>query len=91
MEHIPANGVCTMSSNTDWDELFNNYEIIEMSLDSHARGKNYLPLSANTHVLNGQKQGSLIAFGDRIGGTGYGNRVVKPRVFQMSSALGKLI
>jgi len=86
--HTPDE-VCTITTNADWDLLFGGTEnIIECAaIRIHAHNGKYLPLSSDSQVLNDQDSGSLIAFGDRIGGGGYGN-TLKARVFQIATSLG---
>lgn len=81
--------VCTISTNADWDLLFAGTEnIIECTaIRLHAQRGQYLPLSSSSQILNGQDTGSLVTFGDDIGGGGYGNRL-KARVFQIATTLG---
>jgi hypothetical protein len=81
--------VCTISTNADWDILFSGTKnVIECAaIRLHAENGKYLPLSSNAAILNGTASGSLINFGNAIGGGTYGN-TLKARVFQMATSLG---
>lgn len=83
--------ICTESTNADWNGLFarTNPDILTAAVFLHGDAGGYAKLSSDDNVLNGNKRGSLISFGDSLGGKGYGN-ILKAAVSQIVSTLGPL-
>lgn len=81
--------ICTISRDHEWDELFEktNGIVSGRAIVLHAAAGKYLPLATTTASLNDSNAGSLLVFGDRIGGQGYGNRL-KARFVEMAMQLG---
>ncbi|UIJ83163.1 hypothetical protein [Rhizobium leguminosarum] len=88
-DQFTSDEVCTISSDEDWNELFSDpqLEIPVAAVKLHAVDNGYLPLSNDHSVINSTAAGSIIAFGDRLGGRGYGARL-RRRVFYICKALG---
>jgi hypothetical protein len=84
---LSADDVCTRTSTASWDALFQEFEIVEMAINLFVRSRHNLRLAASTGEINGKSMGSLIWFGDKVGGAGYGTRVLKPRVVQIATTL----
>lgn len=84
--------ICTISTNEEWDNLFNDKDrtILTAAVQIHAKSGKYLPLSSKSSDLNGgaAQVGSLRKMGDGIGGRGYGANL-KARVRQICMAMGE--
>jgi hypothetical protein len=78
----------TVSTNADWDALFedNGRYILCVAVDEHAKAGNYLSLSRDTIAVNGKAAGSISLMGERIGGRGYGQKL-KDRTRQILTVL----
>ncbi|MDX1982940.1 MAG: hypothetical protein SFV51_21905 [Bryobacteraceae bacterium] len=86
--------VAFVSTNEDWDRLFQESDLIvaaEAIRQHNARSGNYLNLSSDAAVLNGEKAGSVFFMGLRIsGGRGYAE-TFKDRVAAVLTAFGPLV
>lgn len=80
-----------ISANADWDALFmkTDLEIPCVAIAQHSsQSGNYLNLSGDVNVLNGQASGSIWGMGKRIsGGTKYAN-LFRSRVIAVCNLLG---
>jgi hypothetical protein len=85
---VPEEDILTASSNADWDNIFSepSRDVLTYAVLCHARDGKYVPLSTLPDVVNGTSVGSVALFGDRLGGTGYGQRL-KARVSTLCQAL----
>jgi hypothetical protein len=81
--------VCTISSNEDWDALFQNSDLAVpcASLLIHAKGGGYLPLSTDPAIANGEGKGSVVRMGLRISGSGDYGRLLRARMARIVEAL----
>lgn len=82
---LPPDDVATLSTNADWDDLFQNTDLIipcaAMRLHNKASG-NYLALSTNLDAIIGESNGSIFRMGLKIsGGKDYAN-LFRNRVIQ---------
>lgn len=77
----------TASSNDDWDAVFkdDSRELLTYAVWRHAEQSNYW-LSSDPDVVNGTGRGSIIHFGNSLGGRGYGQRL-RARVFALTNSL----
>lgn len=83
--------VATISTNDDWDRLFQQTDLIVPVISIrifNRNSRNFLNLPLDAAVLNGQDRGSIWFVGRRIsGGVQYANRF-RQRVMEMLNALG---
>lgn len=90
-KNLSPDVACTISSNEDWDILFEttDNEIVCEAIRRHAKAGRYIPLSHDSSTINGSHAGSLQFMGTSIGGGNYG-ALMKGRAVQICVALGKI-
>lgn len=81
--------VCTISSNADWDALFQQSDLAVpcASMLIHAKAGGYLPLSADPAIANGEGRGSVVRMGLRISGSADYGRLLRARMARIVEAL----
>ncbi len=88
---MTADKIASVSSNSDWDDLFmrSDLEIPCVAIAQHNRGGNYLSLSTDPHVLNGREEhGSIWRVARTIsGGDAYAD-LMRNRVIALCNLLG---
>ncbi|NEH59824.1 hypothetical protein GR198_29310 [Rhizobium leguminosarum] len=84
---ISADRALTISSNVEWDTAFKDpaCEVLTYGVWRHREDNGYW-LSTDPDTINGTKAGSLLFFGNNLGGAGYGHRL-RARVFTMANLL----
>jgi hypothetical protein len=75
---LSKDDILTLSSNKDWEAIFEDptRDILTYAVWVHAKGGNYMPLAKQADDVNGTGKGSIAQFGDRLGGLGYGQRLL---------------
>jgi hypothetical protein len=87
---LSADAACTISSNADWDRLFQQSDFLVplQALLLHAKAAGYLPLCTEAAVVNGAGPGSVFNMGKRISGGEDYAMLFKARLAQLASTMG---
>lgn len=87
---LSPDAACTLSSNADWDRLFQQSDFLVplQALLLHAKAGGYLPLGSDPAAVNGSGPGSVFNMGKRISGGDDYATLFKARVAQLAVAMG---
>jgi hypothetical protein len=85
---LSPDDVCTISSNEDWDTLFQDPGLAVpcAAILAHAKAGGYLPLASDAATVNGIGPGSVARMGQRISGSLDYGRLLRARIARIAEA-----